>query len=96
MSNQIVINHPALTTDKDLLKAGILHVSDCGKWTIRRQQYGTSPKRDGFAVYREGGIDAPYMCCATQKGVIDFPGQRGFERALRAVSYTHLTLPTKA
>ena len=76
------INHPALTTDKDLLKAGILHVSDCGKWTIRRQQYG---KREGFAVYHEGGIDAPYMCCATRKGVVDLPGQRGFERALRDI-----------
>ena len=81
------INHPDLTTDKDLLKAGILYVSDCGKWTIRRQQYGTNPKRDGFAIYREGGIDAPYMCCATQKGVIDFPGQRGFEYALISLAY---------
>ena len=79
------IDHPALTTDKDLLKAGILHVSDCGKWTIRQEQYGTSPKREGFAVYREGGIDAPYMCCATRKGIIDLPGQRGFERALKDI-----------
>ena len=81
------INHPDLTTDKDLLKAGILHVSDCGKWTIRRQQYGTSPKRDGFAIYREGGVGAPSMCCATRKGVIDFPGQRGFEYALISLEY---------
>ena len=73
------IDHPDLTTDKDLLKAGILHVSDCGKWTIRQEQYG---KREGFAVYREGGIDAPYMCCATRKSIIDFPGQQGFELSL--------------
>ena len=76
------INHPALTTDIDLLKAGILHESDCGKWTIRQEQYG---KRKGFAVYREGGIGAPYMCCATRKGIINIPGQRGFEYALRNI-----------